>query len=345
MFEEITFEMLIQRMMDRIPNTLDKREGSVIYNAIAPVAAELAQMYINLSFFHDSKRITKAENDDLDEFGVMFAVDRRSATFAEISGTFMSSGGFLMSVPIGARYTLQSKFYTVISAISTGIYRLKAEEQGTASNLTGQLLPVDFIPDLGSATADSILIFGEDAETDEDYRTRLLKTINQRPQDGNVAQYIEWAEGFEGIGSARIKSTSAGFVDVYITNAVGQPPSQVLVDNFQEYLDPNSEGLGMGQAPIGAIVTVSGATPKTVDISLKVTGGAVDESALRVAIEKHFAEIAFNKDYVNYFQIVAVVTTNTNAEIQELLINDDTTDIPLVFEEVPILGVLEVLRI
>ncbi len=33
-------------MMDRVPDTIDKREGSVIFDALAPAAAELAQMYI-----------------------------------------------------------------------------------------------------------------------------------------------------------------------------------------------------------------------------------------------------------------------------------------------------------
>ena len=29
-------------MLDAVPNDLDKREGSIIYNALAPAAAELA---------------------------------------------------------------------------------------------------------------------------------------------------------------------------------------------------------------------------------------------------------------------------------------------------------------
>ena len=39
------FETILQRMLDRVPNTFDKREGAVIYDALAPAARELANMY------------------------------------------------------------------------------------------------------------------------------------------------------------------------------------------------------------------------------------------------------------------------------------------------------------
>ena len=41
MFENITFSVLMKTMLEKIPNHLDKREGSVLYNALAPVAIEL----------------------------------------------------------------------------------------------------------------------------------------------------------------------------------------------------------------------------------------------------------------------------------------------------------------
>ena len=46
--EYFDYDTIVQRMLDRIPTQIDKREGSIIYNAIAPAAAELAQIYIVL---------------------------------------------------------------------------------------------------------------------------------------------------------------------------------------------------------------------------------------------------------------------------------------------------------
>lgn len=46
MFEDQTFDEVMERMLDRVPADIDKRENSVIWNALAPAAAELAQSYI-----------------------------------------------------------------------------------------------------------------------------------------------------------------------------------------------------------------------------------------------------------------------------------------------------------
>ena len=41
-YEEMTYERIVSRCLARVPGTVDKREGSIIYDAIAPAAAELA---------------------------------------------------------------------------------------------------------------------------------------------------------------------------------------------------------------------------------------------------------------------------------------------------------------
>ena len=46
--DQMTFEFILDRMLDRVPDTVDKREGSIIYDALAPAAAELAKTYMEL---------------------------------------------------------------------------------------------------------------------------------------------------------------------------------------------------------------------------------------------------------------------------------------------------------
>ena len=48
MYEACTYDYLLNRMLDRVPSSIDKREGSVIYAALAPAAAELAQLYADM---------------------------------------------------------------------------------------------------------------------------------------------------------------------------------------------------------------------------------------------------------------------------------------------------------
>lgn len=43
MYENVTYEDILQRMLDRVPDSMDKREGSIIYDALAPAAVEYIQ--------------------------------------------------------------------------------------------------------------------------------------------------------------------------------------------------------------------------------------------------------------------------------------------------------------
>jgi uncharacterized phage protein gp47/JayE len=52
MFEVMTYEKIMERMLARVPNNMDKREGSVMWDALAPAAKELEDMYFALSLFH-----------------------------------------------------------------------------------------------------------------------------------------------------------------------------------------------------------------------------------------------------------------------------------------------------
>ena len=44
MYEEVTYEEILERMLERVPDDMDKREGSLIYDALAPAAIELQIM-------------------------------------------------------------------------------------------------------------------------------------------------------------------------------------------------------------------------------------------------------------------------------------------------------------
>ena len=47
------FENILERLLANIDDSLDKTQGSIIYDALAPAAAELAQCYIALDVYSD----------------------------------------------------------------------------------------------------------------------------------------------------------------------------------------------------------------------------------------------------------------------------------------------------
>ena len=48
MFEDQTYKTILNRMLSRLPDDIDKRQGSVVWDLLAPKAAELAQAYIQM---------------------------------------------------------------------------------------------------------------------------------------------------------------------------------------------------------------------------------------------------------------------------------------------------------
>ena len=48
-----TYEEILQTMLDKVPGDVDKREGSIIYDALAPCAFFLAQQNFQLDNFVD----------------------------------------------------------------------------------------------------------------------------------------------------------------------------------------------------------------------------------------------------------------------------------------------------
>ena len=73
MYESLTFEVLLKRMLDRVSNSLDKREGSIIYDAAAPAANELQNAYINLDIMIKAFEIAGYTEEDLKQkFGALY---------------------------------------------------------------------------------------------------------------------------------------------------------------------------------------------------------------------------------------------------------------------------------
>ena len=107
MYEHMTFESLMKEMLSRIPNDLDKREGSVLYNALAPSAVELQNTYIEMDNILDMVFVDTTEGVFLTKKCHERGIERLPATNA------ICKGEFNIDVPIGSRVYfvgLQYKF-------------------------------------------------------------------------------------------------------------------------------------------------------------------------------------------------------------------------------------------
>ena len=163
MFEEYTFEVILNAMLARVPDTIDKRQGSIIYNALAPAAVELQNMYINLDVILNETFADTASREYLIKRAEERGITPYPATHCIVKGEMTPSN---LEINIGERFSLDNFNYIVTEKISDGNYKLQCEETGAEpSYVLGQLIPINYIQGLEYAEITEILIPGEDEES------------------------------------------------------------------------------------------------------------------------------------------------------------------------------------
>lgn len=287
-----TYEEILQRCLDRIPNSFDKRQGSIIYDALAPCCVELAQLYIQLVGVYDQVFINTAVREALDALVRQNGLTRKSATYA------LRTGKFNMIIPIGSRFSDGTNTYIVISNMENDptYSRLECEQAGSVGNsYYGSLTPITYINGLTSAELLDIIDLGNDVETDEALRERYMETVTAPQFGGNVSDYQNKVRALEGVGGCKVIPiwNGNGTVKLIITNAQGGAPTTSLIEDVQEAVDPNGDQSGLGIAPIGHLVTVVGAE----EIELEV------ESSFTLApgITRESIQDSVNKVIQDYF--------------------------------------------
>lgn len=339
LFENQTFETILQRMLDRIPDDMDKREGSIIYDALAPAAMELAQMYVELDVVLRLAFGETSTGEYLDRRAADFGVYRKQATSAVRKGVFTNGDGAPFNIPIGSRFRINDMVYVAIEKIVDGQFRMRAETSGSAGNQEfGNLLPIEPIERLGTAVLADVLIPGEDEESDDSLRKRFLQKVRESGTSGNVSNYKQWATEVAGVGSAKVTPlwNGPGTVKVTIVNTDMQPATTELVEKVQEYIEQ--------VRPIGASVTVASATGKPINVSANVilaSGYTLQnvQDAFAASLDEYLKEIAFSMTYVSYAKIgTLLLSTPGVIDYNGLIVNSGTVNVALQDEEVPIRG-------
>lgn len=298
MFEHLTFDVLLDRMLDRVPDDIDKREGSVIYDALAPTAMEHAELYSAMELLLQRTFADSADGDDLTRRTAEQGVFRKLASAALREGIFESNDA-PFSVSVGSRYSLNGIIYTVIEQLSPGHYSLRADISGEAGNQDyGELIPVDQVAGLGNASLARVLIPGENEESDESLYARYEEHLREKAFGGNRADYKKRIMEQPGVGGVRLYRTPAGggTVGATIISSEYKEPTPELVEAVQTAIDPIPyTGEGYGSAPIGHEVLVEGVIGEPVNFSatLVLADASIGqvEPLVKEAIDSYLAEL------------------------------------------------------
>lgn len=348
-YEDATYETILQRMLDRVPNNMDKREGSIIYDALAPAAVELQLMYIELDTILKETFADTAQRDYLVRRAAERGIEPYNATYATLKGLFTPTS---LDIPIGSRFSCNELNYIVISKIQDGEYQLQCETFGVSGNGNfGDLIPIDYIQGLETAKLNELLIPGEDEEDVESLRQRYFSSFDTKPYGGNKKDYIEKTNAIHGVGSTKVTPVwqGGGTVLLTILDSEFNKASNVLMKTVQSEIDPTQDGVGLGVAPIGHIVTV-----KTVDeipINVKATFG-FDEgysfNTLKNTIINVISEylLDLRKNWANQSNTVVrisqietkILQIEGIIDIQNTKINNSTSNLTLTEYQIPTMG-------
>lgn len=268
MYEEMTFEYIMQQMMEEMPDGLDTSEGSLIYHACAKQAARLEEAYIQLSGIIDNQYPDTADLDHLILFGQERGVYIEEATPAIFEGKFN------VAVEIGSEFSGDDYNYIVTELINDTehTYKLECEDAGSEPNgWVGELMALDDIDGLETAELTKLLVEGTDEEDEESYRMRLLDSFEIKPFAGNRAYYIQEIGEIDGVGGVKVYRRAGSNISAVIISETFNKPSEELILDVQTKVDPvQNSGEGVGIAPIGHSVTITGVDELAINIETEI---------------------------------------------------------------------------
>ena len=156
--------------------------------------------------------------------------------------------------------------YGYIQAGNTfAIVDIKAESVGKKYNVAPNKIVtlVSQIPGVYSVSNADTFDDGEDVETDEELRSRLMYIYKHHNNGTNIAFYKSLAESMDGVYSAGVvpKNRGVGTVDIFISKK-GEPADAILVSNVQRAIAKERE--------VNVSTTVYSASASYVNIGVKL---------------------------------------------------------------------------
>lgn len=350
MSSTISYDELLNRILERVSSSVDTSEGSFLFDAIAPCVAELYQAYLYIDELEKRVFADTAYDEYLDRRCAERGIYRKKATYA------IRKGYFDNEVPIGSKWGKEELVYIVTELVQDGAYLLKCEQSGVIGNrYDGNLINIDAVESINSAVLGEVVISGENEEQDDALRCRYFNSFEKEAFGGNVADYKEKASSIDGVGQVKVYPAwnGGGTVKLRLLDSDNNIPSSELLELVQTLVDPvQNSGEGLGIAPIGHSVTVEAAEQVGVQLTTHLTfkGSSWENVSSRVdeVLEEYFNELRSNWSendlVVRISQIESrLLEIEGIIDIEDTMLNGLSKNLYLSGEEVPVLvGVVNI---
>lgn len=222
------------------------------------------QVFISRQIFPD-----QAEAEFLVRWASIYNLQRKAATFANltvsgtgINGTVIAPGTVFqrddgIEYSTDAEATISGGVYLVsVTALSTG--SAANIDNGEVLNLSSPLSGVD-----AAVSVSATVVEGEDEETDENLRVRLVERIQNPPAGGNAADFKNFALSVPGVTRAWVfpghlgeGTVGVSFVEDDQTNIIPSPAKVAEVQTVIDLEGPISSD-NIAFAPIAKVIDMT----------------------------------------------------------------------------------------
>ena len=337
-YNQETYQVIRQRMLDNMSNDIDKREGSFVSNMVSPVGTEFAKYYMELDNILAIMFLEDATNEFLDKKVYDFGIERKQGTFSKGYIKIIGENG--THIPQHSEVLSQGGliFFTMSDVwIDEGVAIVEVE----ASNIGDEynLMPNSIdkfnkeIYGVASVTNEEEFVEGTNSETDKELRERFFEIIRRPATSGNIYHYEQWAKEVDGINQARVKPlwNGNGTVKVIVSNDNNIVDAEI-VQKCQEHIN--------NVRPIGADVTV--VTPTAIELNISaefIMNDGYDTVEAKLQFENNLIEyISLCKDEVVYNKVASCLgEVEGIKDYRNLLINSSTSNITFNDEELPVI--------
>lgn len=212
--QDINAAQIVDAQGNRLDGTLPRSIMRVLAYAIAGQGYEL---YSYLDWISREAVPATATDEFLAAWGALKGVSRGPATYA--SGLASLSGTVNTVVPAGTvLQRADNVSYATTGAVSIGvsgsvaapILATVAGSGGNAPAGVGLSLASPIGGVNGTGAAQGPIQGGNDVESDDRFRTRVLQVYANPPQGGSRNDYLEWAMAVAGVTRAWINPTGGG---------------------------------------------------------------------------------------------------------------------------------------
>ena len=305
---EKTFDTILRDMLSRVPDTLNKRDGSLIKTSLAAAAWTIEGLYLDLAWVQRQAYGTTASTDNLDMIVAECGLTRKPAVAT------VRYARFNIAPPIGTSFTVRgvndSPYFeltkeAVLSEDASYpdapyLGEVTCQTAGTIGNgYSGELSTVNFVPGLTDAIMLGIVIVGEGEETDSALRERYKLAVGAVQFAGNIAAYKNFMLSQSGVGAVQVYPVwdGPGTVKISCVGTSFEPLTNEQLAVLQTAVCPPESGSltpsdkGYGMAPIGAVVTVSTPSATTINVTADVvivTGSARTISEIQADAQTQF---------------------------------------------------------